>query len=164
MNADPLTPQGRYAETYGEVHPFANQVVRLRMTSARTVVSTPKAPAAIGPYSQAIVVDGWIFASGQICLDPASNQLEGGDVATQTRRVLANLAAVLEAAGGGLHSVVKTTVFLTDLGDFTAMNEVYAEAFGENRPARSTVEVSRLPRGVAVEIEAVGRVEATTGT
>ena len=126
--------------------------------SERVVVSTERAPAAIGPYSQAIVVDGLIFASGQICLDPATNELEGGSVATQTRRVLENLAAVLEAAGGGLHTVVKTTVFLADLADFAAMNEIYAELFGENRPARSTVEVSRLPRDVAVEIEAVARV------
>lgn len=130
--------------------------------SMRTVVTTPNAPAAIGPYSQAIVVDGWIFASGQICLDPETNELEGGDVATQTHRVLGNLAAVLKEAGGGLHTVVKTTVFLADLRDFTAMNEVYALAFGENRPARSTVEVSRLPRDVAVEIEAVARVESAS--
>jgi len=126
----------------------------------RTTVTTPHAPAAIGPYSQAVVVDGWIFASGQICLDPATNQIEVGDVAAQTRRVIANLSAVLEAAGGGLGTVVKTTVFLADLEDFSPMNEVYSAAFGENRPARSTVEVSRLPRDVAVEIEAIARVAA----
>lgn len=126
--------------------------------SESRVISTEFAPAAIGPYSQAIVSDGWIFASGQICLDPVSNELVEGDVAAQTRRVLSNLAAVLEAAGGGLNTVVKTTVFLSDLGDFAAMNAVYASTFGEHRPARSTVEVSRLPRDVAVEIEAVARV------
>jgi 2-iminobutanoate/2-iminopropanoate deaminase len=124
----------------------------------RRVVSTELAPTAIGPYSQAVVVDGWIYASGQICIDPAPNQLASGDIAIQTRQVLANLAAVLEAEGGGLGTVVKTTVFLVDLKDFAAMNEVYSEAFGENLPARSTVEVSRLPRDVAVEIEAVARV------
>jgi len=124
----------------------------------RRVISTEFAPSAIGPYSQAVVVDGWIFASGQICIDPATGHLAGGDVANQTRQVLVNLAAVLEAAGGGLETVVKTTVFLVNLEDFAAMNAVYAEAFGENLPARSTVEVSRLPRDVTVEIEAVARV------
>jgi 2-iminobutanoate/2-iminopropanoate deaminase len=137
---------------------FAIEFERNSEMNSRTIVSTERAPAAIGPYSQAVVVDGWIFASGQICLDPTTNQLEVGDVASQTRRVLANLAAVLEAAGGGLGTVVKTTVFLADLGDFAAMNAVYAAEFGENRPARSTVEVSRLPREVAVEIEAIARV------
>lgn len=123
------------------------------------IVTTESAPAAIGPYSQAVVVDGWIFASGQICLDPVTNELEGGDVATQTRRVLSNLSEVLRAGGGGLESVVKTTVFLADIRDFAAMNEVYSEYFGDHRPARSTVEVSRLPRDVSVEIEAVARVK-----
>lgn len=129
------------------------------MTRIRSV-STEQAPAAIGPYSQAVVCDGWIYASGQIPLDPASGELETGDVRAETRRVLENLRAVLEAAGGSLGSVVKTTVFLSDMANFQAMNEVYAEYFGDHRPARACVEAAGLPRGVSVEIEAIARTSA----
>ncbi len=120
-------------------------------------VSTDRAPAAIGPYSQAMVSEGWIHASGQIPIDPATGQLLDGDIRAQTRQVLDNLAAVLEAAGGSLSTVVKTTVFLSDMANFSAMNEVYGEYFGEHRPARACVEAAALPRGVDVEIEAVAR-------
>ena len=120
-------------------------------------VHTDRAPAAIGPYSQAVVTGGWVFCSGQIPLDPATGELVGGDVAAQTDRVLRNLAAVLEAAGGSLSHVVKTTVFLADMADFTAMNEVYARHFGDHRPARATVQAAGLPRGVGVEIECIAK-------
>lgn len=120
-------------------------------------VTTSRAPAAIGPYSQAMVSDGWIYASGQIPLDPDSGQLLDGGVAEQTRLVMRNLTAVLEAAGGALDTVVKTTVFLSDMANFGAMNEVYGEFFGDHRPARACVEAAALPRGVDVEIEAVAR-------
>jgi 2-iminobutanoate/2-iminopropanoate deaminase len=119
------------------------------------IVSTPNAPAAIGPYSQAIVANGMVFTAGQIALDPQSMQVVEGDVATQTERVMANLAAVLEQAGSSLSRVVKTTVFLRDMNDFTAMNDVYGRHFGDHKPARSTVQAARLPRDVAVEIECV---------
>ena len=119
------------------------------------VISTPAAPAAIGPYSQAIVANGLAFCSGQVALDPASGQVVPGDVAAQTRQVLANLDAVLRAAGGSLATVVKCTVYLKSMDDFAAMNAVYAERFGDNRPARATVEVSRLPKDVRVEIDAI---------
>lgn len=118
-------------------------------------VSTPHAPAAIGPYSQATVANGMVFCSGQIALDATTGELIDGDVSAQTRKVLANLSAVLEAAGSSLQHVVKTTVFLKDMGDFSAMNAVYAEAFGEHRPARAAVEAARLPRDVDVEIECI---------
>ncbi|HZD04717.1 MAG TPA: RidA family protein [Longimicrobiales bacterium] len=120
-------------------------------------VRTDDAPRAIGPYSQAIVTDGWVYCSGQIPIDPSTAEVVGGDVATQTERVLRNLAAVLEAAGSSLSRVVKTTVFLADMGDFLAMNEVYARHFGEHRPARATVQAGALPKGVALEIECVAR-------
>lgn len=120
-------------------------------------VSTTHAPAAIGPYSQAVVSDGWIYVSGQIPLDPSSGELTGGDIARQTRQTLENLSAVLEAAGGSLSTVVKTTVFLSDMSEFGAMNEVYASHFGTHRPARACVQAAGLPRGVDVEIEAVAR-------
>jgi 2-iminobutanoate/2-iminopropanoate deaminase len=120
-------------------------------------VSTDRAPKAIGPYSQATIVDGLVFTAGQIALDPASGEIVAGGVAEQTRRVFANLRAILEAAGTDLGAVVKATVFLTDMNDFKAMNEVYAAAFGEHRPARSTVAVAALPRGVAVEIDVIAR-------
>ena len=113
------------------------------------------APRAVGPYSQAILAGELVFCSGQIPLDPATGQLVEGDIAAQTGRVLDNLAAVLAAAGSDLAHVVKTTVFLADLGDFTAMNEAYATRFGEHRPARSTVQVAALPRGARIEIECI---------
>jgi 2-iminobutanoate/2-iminopropanoate deaminase len=120
-------------------------------------VHTDQAPRAIGPYSQALVVDGWVFCSGQIALDPAKGEVVAGDVSVQTERVMKNLTAVLEAAGAKLDRVVKTTVFLSNMADFAAMNEVYARHFGEHRPARATVAAAGLPRGVAVEIECVAR-------
>jgi len=120
-------------------------------------VATDQAPGAIGPYSQAVVVDGWAFCSGQIPIDPATGELVGGDIGTQTDQVLKNLSAVLDAAGGGLDRVVKTTVFLADMGDFAGMNEVYAKHFGEHRPARAAVAVRTLPKNVDVEIEAVAK-------
>ncbi len=116
---------------------------------------TDRAPKAVGPYSQAIVAGHLIFTAGQLALDPASGELVPGDITAQTERVIANLAAVLESAGSDLAHVVKTTVFLTDLGDFAAMNDAYARAFGSHRPARSTVEVSKLARGAKIEIECV---------
>ena len=118
-------------------------------------VQTAHAPQAIGPYSQAVKANGMIFCSGQIPLDPATTQVVEGDVAAQTERVLRNLEAVLEAAGSSLERVVKTTVFLADMNDFAAMNEVYATFFGNNRPSRSTVQVARLPRDVRVEIDVI---------
>jgi 2-iminobutanoate/2-iminopropanoate deaminase len=121
----------------------------------RERVTTTGAPAAIGPYSQAIVSGGLVFASGQVALEPETGQMVAGDVQTQTRRALRNLAAVLEAAGTSLTQVVKTTVFLTSMENFTPMNEVYAEFFPEDPPARSTVAVAELPKGALVEIEAI---------
>jgi len=118
-------------------------------------VTTAQAPAAIGPYSQAIVTGGFVFTAGQIPLDPESGELVGGDIAVQTERVLRNLSAILDAADASLASVVKTTVYLADMNDFGAMNEVYARFFGEHRPARSTVQAGRLPKDVLVEIDAV---------
>src|SRR5215211_4043520 len=120
----------------------------------RNVVSTAAAPPAIGPYSQAITIDNLVFCSGQIPLKPDGTLLEG-DVAAQARQVLINLKAVLEAAGSSLDLVVKTTVFLADMSEFAAMNMVYSEFFTTNAPARSTVQVARLPRDVRVEIEAI---------
>ncbi len=121
----------------------------------RTCVSTEKAPAAIGPYSQAVAAGPYLFCSGQIPLDPATGALVSGGIEPQTRRVLDNLSAVLAAAGSCLGDVVKTTVFLSDLSDFAAMNAVYAEYFPEAPPARSTVQVAALPKGAALEIEAL---------
>src|SRR5579875_647191 len=129
----------------------------------RTKVSTTSAPAAIGPYSQAIRCGQFIYTSGQIALDPASGELVGDDVAAQTHRVLQNLQAVLEAAGSSLSRVVKTTVFLTRMSDFQAMNAVYATYFGEPAPARSTVAVAELPRQALVEIECVALAEDQAG-
>jgi 2-iminobutanoate/2-iminopropanoate deaminase len=119
-------------------------------------VQTESAPAAIGPYSQGMKLNGLVFTAGQIPLDPASMELVGGhDVAAQTEQVMKNLRAILDASGAGLETVVKTTVFLVDMGDFAAMNEVYGRYFGTHRPARSTVEVSRLPKDARVEIDAI---------
>jgi 2-iminobutanoate/2-iminopropanoate deaminase len=120
----------------------------------RERVATSAAPAAIGPYSQAIISGELIFASGQVALDPATGQLVDGDVRAQTRRALENLAAVLDAAGSSLAQVVKTTVFLTAMSNFAAMNEVYASYFTGDPPARSTIAVAELPRGALVEVEA----------
>jgi 2-iminobutanoate/2-iminopropanoate deaminase len=114
-----------------------------------------KAPAAIGPYSQGVIANGLLFTAGQVALDPASMQVVEGDVVTQTEQVLRNLGAVLASAGASWADVVKTTVFLTDMRDFPRMNEVYARAMGDARPARSTVQVSGLPRGVLVEIDLI---------
>jgi len=121
------------------------------------IISTEQAPAAQGPYSQAVVSNGFAFLSGQIPLDPASGQLVEGDAATQTHRVLENLKAVLGACGSSLERVVKTTVYLKDMGDFARMNEVYAKYF-PHRPARATVDVARLPRDVRVEIDCIAEV------
>ena len=118
-------------------------------------ITTQHAPGAIGPYSQAIVANGFIYTAGQIALDPATGQIIEGGIAEQTTQVMANLKAILDAAGSGFSKVVKSTVFLVDMADFTPMNEVYARAFGDHKPARSTVAVSGLPRGVRVEIEVV---------
>ncbi|MBC7562580.1 MAG: RidA family protein [Gemmatimonadaceae bacterium] len=127
---------------------------------SKRVISTTSAPAAIGPYSQAVAVDSLLFTAGQIALDPVSMTVVPGDVGPQTEQVMKNLAAVCEAAGATLQDVVKTTVFLQDMSDFQAMNEVYARHFGDNRPARSTVAVRGLPRDVRVEIEAIVRLPA----
>ncbi len=118
-------------------------------------VASDQAPRAIGPYSQATVANGLVFVAGQIAFNPATMDIVGGGIREQTERVLANLRAILEAAGSGLHKVVRTTVYLVDMADFAAMNEVYAHAFGDHKPARSTVAVSALPRGVRVEIDAI---------
>ena len=123
-----------------------------------TVVHTDEAPPAIGPYSQAIAAGGLLFASGQIPLVPSTGELLRGDIREQTHQVLRNLAAVMEASGASLSAVVKTTVFLADMGEFAAMNEVYAEHFGDHRPARSTVQAAALPRNVSVEIDAIALV------
>lgn len=121
-------------------------------------VVTDLAPGAIGPYSQAMAVDGWVFCSGQIPIDPVTGELVEGDIGAQTDQVLKNVTAVLEAAGGSLDRVVKTTVFLADMGDFVAMNEVYAKHFGDHRPARAAVAVRTLPKNVDVEIEAIAKI------
>ncbi|MEK7402748.1 MAG: Rid family detoxifying hydrolase [Gemmatimonadota bacterium] len=118
-------------------------------------IKTDKAPTAIGPYSQAIVANGFVFCAGQIPIDPASGQMIGGDIKAQTERVLDNLAAVLAAAGASWANVVKTTVFLQDFKDFAVVNEIYGRVLGGALPARSTVQVAALPRGVAIEIDAI---------
>lgn len=119
------------------------------------LVATSAAPAAIGPYSQAVVAGGLVYTAGQIALDPATMRLVDGDVGVQTDRVFANLKAVLAAAGSGLDRVVKATVYLADMGDFQVMNEVYAREFGAHRPARSTVAVRTLPKDAKVEIDLI---------
>jgi 2-iminobutanoate/2-iminopropanoate deaminase len=121
----------------------------------RTVISTAHAPQAIGPYSQAISAGGFVFLSGQLALDPATGTLLEGDVGAMTRRICTNIEAVLAAAGSSLAKVVKATVFLADMNDFQAMNSVYAEFFPADPPARSTVQVARLPRDARVEIEVI---------
>lgn len=126
---------------------------------SKTVISTPLAPAAIGPYSQAIRSGNLLFVSGQIPLDPQSGQIVQGDVAVQTARVIENLSAILEAAGSNLTRVIKTTVYLKNLADFGVMNEVYGRFFSDSPPARATVEVARLPRDVSVEIDLIAEIE-----
>jgi 2-iminobutanoate/2-iminopropanoate deaminase len=130
------------------------------MSSIKTAISTPHAPAAIGPYSQAVRIGDFLYTSGQISLDPASGQLVSGGIAEQTTQVLENLKAILEAAGTDLSQVIKTVVFLKDMNDFVAMNTVYAKYLapqGVVPPARSTVEVARLPKDALVEIEVIAR-------
>jgi 2-iminobutanoate/2-iminopropanoate deaminase len=124
---------------------------------AATIVQTDRAPAAIGPYSQALVSDDWLFCSGQIPVVPGTGELVDGGITEQTERVLTNLFAVLEAAGASPDQVLKTTVFLSDMKDFAAMNDVYARRFGAHRPARSTIQAAGLPRGCRVEIECIAR-------
>jgi len=124
----------------------------------RETISTDNAPKAIGPYSQAVIHNGIAYLSGQIPLDPATNQLIEGDIAAQTERVIQNLKAVLEACGGSLETVLKTTVFLKDMSDFPRMNEVYGRFFASKPPARSTVQAARLPRDVSVEIDVIASV------
>jgi 2-iminobutanoate/2-iminopropanoate deaminase len=119
------------------------------------IVQSDAAPAAIGPYSQGIIAGGFLYTAGQIALDPGSSQVVEGDIVAQTRRVMDNLQGVLAAAGASWKDVVKTTVYLKDMGDFPRMNEVYAAVMGDTRPARSTVQVAALPRGVLVEIDLV---------
>jgi len=127
----------------------------MNTTEGKKIIQTDKAPGAIGPYSQAVHTGNMVFTAGQIGLDPATMEIVSGGVEAETRQVLNNLKQVLEAAGSGLDYVVKTTVFLRDMNDFPKMNAIYAEFFPENPPARSAVEVTALPKGVAVEIEAV---------
>jgi len=121
----------------------------------REVISTNEGPKAIGPYSQAIKANGFIFISGQVAIDPANQQVISGDVSAQTDRVLKNLSGILNAAGSSLEKVVRSTVFLKNMGDFAAMNEVYGKYFTSAPPARSTVEVARLPKDVLVEIDVI---------
>ena len=123
-----------------------------------STIQTDKAPAAIGPYSQGIVANGFLFMAGQIALDPTTGQIVGGDVVVQAERVMMNLRAVLDSAGASWSDVVKTTVYLHDMNDFPRVNEVYARALGTARPARSTVQVAGLPRGVLVEIDAIAAI------
>ncbi|MDQ3063024.1 MAG: RidA family protein [Acidobacteriota bacterium] len=121
----------------------------------KETISTEKAPGAIGPYSQAVKTGNMVFCSGQIPIDPTTGEFVSNNVAEQTHQVLINLSAVLEAAGTSLNNVVKTTVFLADMNDFTAMNEIYAEFFSDNKPARATVQAARLPRDARVEIDCI---------
>jgi 2-iminobutanoate/2-iminopropanoate deaminase len=121
----------------------------------KETISTEKAPGAIGPYSQAVKAGNMVFCSGQIPIDPTTGEFVSNNVAEQTHQVLTNLSAVLEAAGTSLNNVVKTTVFLADMNDFTAMNEIYAEFFTDNKPARATVQAARLPRDARVEIDCI---------
>ena len=121
----------------------------------RDVISTKDAPQAIGPYSQAVRANGFVFVSGQVAIDPATQQVINGDITAQTERVLKNLCAILNAAGSGLEKVVRATVFLKDMGDFAAMNEVYGRYFTASPPARSTIQAARLPKDVLVEIDVI---------
>jgi 2-iminobutanoate/2-iminopropanoate deaminase len=122
---------------------------------SKRIIKTETAPAAIGPYSQAVIANGFVYAAGQVPVDPRTGQLVPGDIRIQTKRVMENIRAVLEAAGSSLDRVVKATVFLCDMNDFGIMNEIYGSYFQENPPARTTVQVAKLPREAAVEIEVV---------
>ena len=126
---------------------------------SRKNVVTDKAPAAVGPYSQGVVAGGWVVTAGQVALDPATGEIVGADAATQAERALRNVAAILDAAGSGLDHVVRTTVYLTDMDDFAAVNKVYATFFREPFPARACVQVSRLPVGALIEIDAIATVD-----
>jgi 2-iminobutanoate/2-iminopropanoate deaminase len=129
------------------------------MPNQKTIIQTTQAPAAIGPYSQAVRSNGLLFTAGQIAINPETGHVVDGDIKAQTRRVLENLKAILRAGGTDLDRVVKTTVFIKDMNEFAAMNEVYGEFFAKDPPARSTVEVARLPKDVRVEIEAIAVLE-----
>ncbi len=131
----------------------------LSETLTKEIIATERAPRAIGPYSQAVRAGNLLFASGQIPIDPSTGEFVAGGIVEQTEQVLRNLSAVFEAAGLGLSDIVKTTVFLADMDDFTAMNEVYGRFFGQNPPARATVQAARLPRNAKVEIEATAVIE-----
>jgi 2-iminobutanoate/2-iminopropanoate deaminase len=137
------------------MHLLFTQLKKRSSQTVREIIRTENAPEAIGPYSQAVRAAGLVFASGQIPIDPATGQFVPGGIAEQTEQVLRNLSAVLEAAGTSLSRVVKTTVFLADMGDFAVMNEVYGRYFDREAPARATVEAARLPREARVEIEAI---------
>ena len=126
--------------------------------SSKEIVNTNKAPNAIGPYSQAIKIDNMVFLSGQIAIDPKTQQFINGDIEVQTKMVLANVKAVLEASGSSLESVVKTTIYLTDINDFSKVNEIYASYFSSGKPARSTVCVEALPKNAKIEIDAIAEV------
>lgn len=125
----------------------------------KTIISTPKAPAAIGPYSQAVLVNGMLFTSGVIPIDPETNTLVEGDVAVQARQAIGNLKNLIEASGSSMDKVVKTTVFIKDMNDFGKINDIYKDFFTSDFPARSCVEVARLPKDVLIEIEAIATVE-----
>jgi 2-iminobutanoate/2-iminopropanoate deaminase len=125
---------------------------------SKRIITTSQAPAAVGPYSQGVVLDGWVWTCGQVALDPATGAVVGSDAATQADRALQNIEAILQAAGSSLDRVVRTTVYLTNMDDFSAVNEVYARYFSRAFPARACVEVSRLPLGALVEIDAIARV------
>lgn len=133
-------------------------IIREAKRIMKEIISTENAPGAIGPYSQAVKIGGFVFCSGQIPIDPATGSFISENVADQTTQVLKNLSAVLEAAGTSIGNVVKTTVFLADMNDFTAMNEVYAQFFNDNKPARATVQAARLPRDARVEIDCIASV------
>jgi len=130
----------------------------------KTIISTSEAPAAIGPYSQAVRSGKFLFCSGQIPLDPKTGKIIAGDIATQTRRVLDNITAILKAEGLAFDSIIKTTIFLTDLGDFQTVNEIYGSHFRQEPPARSTVQVSALPKGANIEIEVIAASEESEQT
>lgn len=125
----------------------------------KTIISTPKAPAAIGPYSQAVLVNGMLFTSGVIPIDPETNTLVEGDVTVQARQAIGNLKNLIEASGSSMDKVVKTTVFIKDMNDFVKINDIYKDFFTSDFPARSCVEVARLPKDVLIEIEAIATVE-----